>query len=84
LALDDNGDAAGRIISYIDFNHNKFYKTDMGFFGAFECINNEQTAKMLIEAAETYLKEKNMSSVRGPINPSAENWGFVFKGCKTR
>jgi len=24
-----------------------------------------------------------MSSVRGPINPSAENWGFVFKGCKT-
>lgn len=83
LALDDAGIPIGRIISYIDFNHNKFYKVDMGFFGAFECINNEQAARMLIAAAENYLKEKNMGSVRGPINPAAENWGFVFKGCET-
>lgn len=41
LLLDNNGNAIGRTIAYVDFNHNKYYKSKMGFFGAFECINDD-------------------------------------------
>ena len=83
LLLDDKESPIGRIISYIDFNHNNYYKVDMGFFGAFECTKDAGAAKMLIEAAENYLIEKGVKIIRGPINPVAENWGFVFKGCES-
>ncbi len=79
LLVDDNGNPIGRTIAYIDFNHNNFYKVDMGFFGAFECVDDKAAADMLIDSAEKYLKDKGMSMVRGPINPVAESWGFVFK-----
>jgi len=80
LLLDDAGKPIGRTIAYIDFNHNKFYNVKMGFFGAFECINDDKAAKLLVTAAENYLKANKMQSIRGPINPVAESWGFVFDG----
>ncbi len=80
LAIDKDGNAVGRTIAYIDFNHNKYYKTDMGFFGAFECIDDEKTGRLLVQAAEKWLKEKGVDTIRGPIHPVAENWGFVFDG----
>lgn len=49
----------------------------MGFFGAFECIDNQKAGQILVNAGEVWLKEKGMDSIRGPINPVAENWGFV-------
>jgi GNAT superfamily N-acetyltransferase len=52
----------------------------MGFFGAFDCIDDEEAASLLVEAAEDWLKRKGMNSIRGPIHPVAENWGFVYKG----
>lgn len=78
--LIDNGIAIGRTLAYIDFNHNKYYKINMGFFGAFECIDNQKAGQILVNAAEVWLKEKGMDSIRGPINPVAENWGFVYEG----
>ncbi len=80
LLLDDKGKPIGRTIAYIDFNHNKFYDAKMGFFGAFECIDDANAAGMLIDAAEVYLREMGMDTIRGPINPVAENWGFVWHG----
>ena len=80
LLLDGDDKPIGRTIAYIDFNHNKFYKVKMGFFGAFECIDDAEAANMLIDAAQSYLISKGMESIRGPINPVAENWGFVWDG----
>ena len=80
LAIDEAGVAVGRTIAYIDFNHNKFYKVKMGFFGAFECIDNQDAGKMLVKAAEKWLRKKGMETIRGPIHPVAENWGFVYEG----
>ena len=75
-----DGKTVGRIIVYIDYNFNKFYKTRTGFFGAFESINNSGVGKSLLEKAETWLYEKGMTFVRGPIDPVAEKWGFVIDG----
>lgn len=75
-----NGRIAGRNLVYIDHNHNNFHRTDMGFFGAFECIDDINTARKLIKFAEDWLKQQGMKSIRGPIHPVAENWGFLNKG----
>ncbi|TFG61948.1 MAG: hypothetical protein E4H36_09170 [Spirochaetales bacterium] len=39
-----------------------------GFFGQFECENNRETAALLLSAAETWLKGKGMTHIRGPRN----------------
>jgi GNAT superfamily N-acetyltransferase len=78
--LVDNGRTIGRTIAYIDNNHNEFYKVDMGFFGAFECIDDQKAGGMLVKAAEDWCRKKGMESIRGPIHPVAENWGFVYDG----
>ncbi len=83
LVLDEEGKPVGRTIAYIDFTFNQFYNTKMGFFGAFECIDNKEAANLLTEAAENWLREKGMETIRGPIHPVAENWGFVFLGYDT-
>lgn len=80
ILYDDEGKAIGRTIAYIDLNHNDFYKVKIGFFGAFECIDDTNAGKTLVDAAEKWIKEQGMDSIRGPINPVAENWGFVFEG----
>ncbi|MEX1376092.1 MAG: GNAT family N-acetyltransferase [Eubacteriales bacterium] len=80
LLLDDEGNAIGRNLVYIDHNHNEFYKAKIGFFGAFECIDDKAAAEMLIVAAQNWLKERGMDTIRGPIHPVAENWGFVYDG----
>ncbi len=83
LALDDDGVPVGRTIAYIDFTFNRYYDVRMGFFGAFECTDDAQAAGLLIEAAESWLREKGMKTIRGPIHPVAENWGFVCMGYDT-
>ncbi|MCK5128291.1 MAG: hypothetical protein KAQ68_00455 [Clostridiales bacterium] len=80
LLVDEDNQPIGRTIAYVDFNHNKFYKTKMGFFGAFECIDNQEAGKLLMDVAETWIKKQGMNIIRGPIHPVAENWGFVFEG----
>ncbi len=83
LALDDEDRPIGRTIAYIDHTFNKYYNVKMGFFGAFECMDDAQAAQLLIDAAEGWLRERGMDAVRGPIHPVAENWGFVYMGYDT-
>ena len=80
LLLDDDNIPIGRTIVYIDHNYNKHYKSYIGFFGAFECVADDSGARLLITAAEDWLKERTVGTIRGPINPVAENWGFVCEG----
>lgn len=83
LALDDSGEPVGRTIAYVDHTFNKFYKTKTGFFGAFDCADNDEAGTLLAYAAEEWLRDKGMETVRGPIHPAAENWGFVLDGYNT-
>ena len=80
LLLDELGKAIGRCIVYIDLNHNKYYGEKTGFFGAYLCLDDKRAGGLLVSAAEKWLKEKGMDRIRGPINPAAEEWGFVLEG----
>lgn len=80
LVQNDDGKAVGRTIVYIDHAFNQFNHSNIGFFGAFECVDDDLAAEMLIQAAENWLRSKSVHAIRGPINPAAENWGFILDG----
>lgn len=65
-----NDQYAGRIAAIIDHRYNKFHNTKTGFFGFFECIDQQSTADLLFKVAEDWLREKGMNTVMGPSNPS--------------
>ncbi len=70
----------GRIVAYVDPRFNEYYRSRIGFFGAFECREDGEAACALYAAAEAWMAERGMDSSRGPIHPSAECWGFVADG----
>ncbi len=67
LALRD-GKPVGRISAQINHLHDKIYNDGKGFFGFFECENNQETANLLFKHAEDYLKSKGKTLSEGPMN----------------
>ena len=77
----DGDKIVGRICAVLNNNHNKFNNTNDGFFGFFDCINDQETADLLIKAATDWLKEKKVDKIIGPVNPSTnETCGLLVKG----
>lgn len=76
-----NDEHAGRIAAIIDHRYNKYHKTKTGFFGFFECIDQQSTADLLFKVAEDWLREKGMNTVMGPSNPSMmDELGILVEG----
>ena len=80
LLVYEQGTLLGRSLVYIDKDFNRYYSTTIGFFGAFECFDNSEAARLLFSASIGWLKERGMNAIRGPIHPIAESWGFLLKG----
>ncbi len=64
------GEVVGRIAAITNDNHNKKFNDKVGFFGFFECEDNQDTADKLFDAAHQWLRTQGMDTVRGPVNPS--------------
>jgi GNAT superfamily N-acetyltransferase len=77
-----NGEIAGRIAAIVDRNHINIHKEQCGFFGFFECLPDAAAAaKGLLDAAATWLRERNIELMRGPMNPSTnDECGFLLEG----
>jgi ribosomal protein S18 acetylase RimI-like enzyme len=58
----------GRLSTQISRVHRQIYGDGKGFFGFFECEDNQQTADALFGAGERYLHERGCTSVEGPYN----------------
>jgi GNAT superfamily N-acetyltransferase len=82
-----NGRAVGRVAVLINYVHNRKYDEQMGFFGFFECIDDTAVAEALFQAGEDWLRQRGMTVVRGPVNPSLNYTcgllidGFDFPPC---
>ena len=63
-------DVVGRIAAIVNHAHNEFYGDRLGFFGLFECVDDVEVARALFGAAEAWLRERGMDTVRGPMNLS--------------
>jgi GNAT superfamily N-acetyltransferase len=64
----DGEKVVGRIAAILNNAHNEFNQANDGFFGFFDVINNEETTKLLFDAAEKWLKENGVSTIIGPVN----------------
>ena len=69
LALRDD-QPVGRVAAIVNNVHNKQYGERRGFFGFFECIEDQEVADGLFRAVRAWFAERNIFAVRGPTNPS--------------
>ena len=76
-----DGKVVGRISAQVDHEHNRYHDERTGFFGFFECDNDQPAAMALLMAAEDWLRARGMERIRGPLNFSINGEiGFLVEG----
>ncbi len=76
-----DGELVGRIAAIKNDLHNKYHNDKVGFFGFFECINDQSVANALFDAAKNWLKSKGLDAMRGPANPSSnDEYAMLLEG----
>ncbi|MDD3625696.1 MAG: hypothetical protein PHV06_00110, partial [bacterium] len=76
-----DGEQVGTIAAIRDDNFIKFQKTQTGYFGFFESINDQEVANTLFKTAEAWNKKQGLSEMIGPMNPSTnDECGLLIKG----
>jgi GNAT superfamily N-acetyltransferase len=70
LLAEREGRSVGRLAVLINHVHNHKYNEQRGFFGFFECIDDAAVAGGLFEAGQDWLRQRGMTAMRGPVNPS--------------
>jgi hypothetical protein len=76
-----SGEPVGRIVATIDAAHQKKYGDACGFFGFLESIDDAESFSSLFGAAETFLRDRGISTLRGPfgLNVNGES-GMLVEG----
>ena len=84
LARDEGGNVVGRVTAHVNRRHNEHTGEKTGFFGFFECVEDIEAARPLLESAEAWLRQRGMTHIRGPFNFSTnEECGFLAEGFDT-
>lgn len=68
-----NGQVIGRIAAILNNNHIEYTRQAEGFFGFFDCENNQETANTLLNQATKWLKKQQLQRISGPINQSTNH-----------
>jgi GNAT superfamily N-acetyltransferase len=63
-----DGEPVGRISAHIDHNFNSFQQNEWGLFGWFECEDDAETARALLDAAASWLRERGRDRMVGPMD----------------
>lgn len=65
-----NGEICGRIAAIRDHRYNRHHNNKTGFFGFFECIDDQSVADLLFKVAADWLAQRGHTDMLGPTNPS--------------
>lgn len=57
----------GTIAAFVNHRHNDYWNENMGFFGAFEVLNDAEAAHALLATATDYVAACGCSAIRGPF-----------------
>jgi GNAT superfamily N-acetyltransferase len=75
------GAAVGRIAAITNRLHNETHGDRVGFFGFFECIDDQAVADGLLEAAAGWLRDHGHDGLRGPASFSVnDECGLLVEG----
>ncbi len=76
-----DGEPVGRIAAIKNDTHNKVHNENIGFFGFFEAINDQEVANALLDKAKEWLQSKGLNAMRGPANPSSnDEYAMLLEG----
>jgi GNAT superfamily N-acetyltransferase len=76
-----DGEMVGRVAAILDKAHNRFHGENAGFFGFFECINDQAVADALLQRAKRWVFDRGAKFLRGPVNPSTNyECGILVEG----
>jgi len=83
IVVNQHQDVLGRIAAFIDFT--KMYESGkkIGRIGFFECVEEENVAKSLLDVATRWLKDYyQVDAVDGPVNfgENDKYWGLLIDG----
>ena len=84
---DKNGKIVGRIAVFYDEKTSKVYENEengqkTGGCGFFDCINDQEAANILFDAAKKWLEDRGFEAMDGPINFGDRDyfWGCLVEG----
>jgi GNAT superfamily N-acetyltransferase len=77
----DGREVVGRVAAIMYNRHNEFHRENIAFFGFFESVDSAAVAAELLGAVESWARERGVTAVRGPANPS-QNYecGLLIEG----
>ena len=80
LALRGN-EVCGRIAAILNHGHNVRHCERRGFFGFFDCRDDQEAANGLFEAVKKWFADQGIYKLRGPTNPSLNyELGLLIEG----
>ena len=74
----------GRCSAFVDHLAVQHWGEPIGLFGSFECIEDEDGAHMLLDAARSWLLDQDMHAMRGPWSFASQEWGLEIEGGERR
>ena len=76
-----SAEVVGRIAAIHNRRHNEFHEDTVGFYGFFESINDQSVADSLFHAAANWLKQRDLTVMRGPVSFSTnDECGLLLDG----
>lgn len=81
----DGGKVAGRIAAIHNHAYNRHNKDTAGFFGFFECNQNQFVADLLFRVVRDWLRLRGCTRLLGPMNPGLlDEIGIQIEGFEHR
>lgn len=82
ILKNDEGKVIGRIGAFINGNRAYTFQQPTGGCGYFECINDTEASTILFDTAKSWLTERGMEAMDGPVNfgENLINWGLLVEG----
>ncbi len=82
LLISRQQEVIGRIAAFVNSKKAFGFEQPTGGIGFFECIDSQEAANCLIDAARDFLTSKGMEAMDGPINLGENDafWGLLIEG----
>ncbi|MFA5973853.1 MAG: hypothetical protein WC780_15995 [Lentimicrobiaceae bacterium] len=82
ILVDENNNLVGRVAAFINQKKAFTFQVPTGGMGFFECINDYKAAEILFDICHTWLTERGMEAMDGPINFGENDnfWGLLVEG----
>jgi GNAT superfamily N-acetyltransferase len=73
-----DGESVGTIAAFTNDAYNQFQDVNLGFFGFFEVLPDQEAAVALLKAAEEWIRESGHDSMLGPAQFSTNDESFLL------